>query len=242
MRWPWQRGTERKDTEEVTSAAQEIRKRNLAILAAEGFRVAPSLPFGDATPQLRPADEIAARLMALDALFTWVAFSEEDAAADRVCRYIERNSLLEHLTDEERGIAQLPRPEAYKEHVDTIGWRLENIWSLAWVLGFDPPPAHDGQIPQEVTGSILNEFLPGLDTTVSDLVSKSRPRPVSEVAEAEDLFYCFHNAVRSAQLGHPTVLAGFHPVADGGAVHERRHALTWCLSPGVAWDDTDLST
>lgn len=55
-------------------------------------------------------------------------------------------------------------------------------------------------------------------------------------------FYCCHNAVRSAQLGGKTVPDGFHPVMNGGVIHERRHALTWCLSPGVAWDDTDLST
>lgn len=35
---------------------------------------------------------------------------------------------------------------------------------------------------------------------------------------------------------------GFHPVADGGTIHERRHSLTSVLSPGVAWEDTDLST
>lgn len=29
---------------------------------------------------------------------------------------------------------------------------------------------------------------------------------------------------------------------DGGAIHERRHSLTWILSPGIDWDDTDMST
>jgi hypothetical protein len=64
-----------------------------------------------------------------------------------------------------------------------------------------------------------------------------------KVQQLEDLFYCVHNAVRSAQLGHADrVPEGFHPVRDGGCIHERRHALTWTLSPGVDWDDTDLST
>ena len=58
----------------------------------------------------------------------------------------------------------------------------------------------------------------------------------------EDLFYCAHDAVRSAQLGGATVPIGFHPIDDGGGIHERRHALTWALSPGTDWDDTDLST
>ncbi|MDX2015500.1 MAG: DUF4272 domain-containing protein [Myxococcaceae bacterium] len=67
-------------------------------------------------------------------------------------------------------------------------------------------------------------------------------RPLSDLIQLEDLFYCAHNDVRSAQLGYATVPAAFHPVFDGGVVHERRHALTWALSPGVPWDETDLST
>jgi uncharacterized protein (TIGR02996 family) len=32
--------------------------------------------------------------------------------------------------------------------------------------------------------------------------------------------------------------AGFHPVLHGDAVDERRHSLSWCIAPNVAWDDT----
>ncbi len=56
------------------------------------------------------------------------------------------------------------------------------------------------------------------------------------------LFYCLHNAVRSAQCGDDTVPPGFDPIGNGGVVHERRHSLTWMLSKGIEWDDTDLST
>jgi hypothetical protein len=48
-----------------------------------------------------------------------------------------------------------------------------------------------------------------------------------------------HNAVRSAQLGEDTVPEGFHPIANGGVIHERRHALTWAISPGVSWEKTE---
>ena len=65
----------------------------------------------------------------------------------------------------------------------------------------------------------------------------------ADIIALEDLFYCAHNAVRSAQTGEAgTVPSGFHPVNNGGVVHERRHGLTWLISAGVAWDDTDLST
>ncbi|MEY3241707.1 MAG: hypothetical protein RIR11_3146 [Bacteroidota bacterium] len=56
------------------------------------------------------------------------------------------------------------------------------------------------------------------------------------------LFYCLHNAIRSAQCGDDTVPPGFDPISNGGVIHERRHSLTWMLSKGIEWDDTDLST
>lgn len=245
-----------------------IRSRNLELLRREGFRVAPHLPEirSEKSDVLRPLAEIASRLLALDAVFTWAAATEESAETPRLERYVRDNGLARWMTEEEREIIALPRSQAHAEHVDTIGWRLENMWSLAWVLGFEPAPGFRGQIPHDVADSLVLEFLPGLEATVQDLLDKSSPRPLEDVEEMEDRFYCLHNAVRSAQLGQrpatsgfrplAEVLAlfrwgadeeravppGFDPIADGGAVHERRHSLTWCLSPGVEWEDTDLNT
>ena len=110
-------------------------------------------------------------------------------------------------------------------------------------MGFDPEPdLAASQIGEAVTGRMFLEFLPGLDATAADLLAKATPRPGDQVIATEYRFYCAHNAVRSARLGGDTVPEGFHPVLHGGAVHGRRHALTWCLSPGETWDDTDLST
>ncbi|MCI0742675.1 MAG: DUF4272 domain-containing protein, partial [Gemmataceae bacterium] len=106
------------------------------------------------------------------------------------------------------------------------------------------------QLPGEIGGyawlrisqAIICSFLPGLDATIEQLVEKAEPRTLEDVIAMEYRFYCAHNAVVSAQLGGDTVPAGFHPLLHGGAVHERRHSLTWCLSPGVIWSDTDLNT
>ena len=112
------------------------------------------------------------------------------------------------------------------------------------ILGFDPPPdPMSGQVPNEVSRAVVLDFLPGLDASVDDLLHAARPRAGEAVVELEDVFYCAHNAVRSAQTGSTTAVPrDFHPVRDGGAIHERRHALTWAISPGVAWEETDLST
>lgn len=225
----------------IPPEAPPVRRANLERLAALGFVVAPGLPF-DTGRAKRPIEEIARRLMALDALFTWVSAREEHAAAARVRRYAEQNGLVDAMTVKERAIFALDRARAHEEHVGAIGWRLENMWALAWILGFsEEPPVDQGMIDEPVIGAIF-DFVPTLDQTLEEFVARASPRSDAEVDALEDLFYCAHNAVRSAQLGDDTVPSGFHPVADGGVVHERRHALTWALSPGVAWDETDLST
>jgi hypothetical protein len=222
-----------------------IRGANISLLRRRGFRVAPSLPLERGKQALRPTGEIAARLMALDALFTWVCYPPDDVATSRVEQYIARNDLLTWMTPSERAIASTERAAARDAHIDDVGWRLENMWPLAWVLGFELEPDVDGEMIdwETVTRPMLNEFLAGLEKTVDDQVRKSRCRTLEEVMELEDRFYCAHNAVRSAQLGaENAVPPGICPLLNGGVIHERRQALTWCLSPAVQWDDTDLST
>ncbi len=224
-----------------------LRQTNIERLEAAGFRPARWLPTrgqrADVPGTLRPTREIAGRAMALGAVVLWVAAPDEAVPDDRITALVDRNDLRAFMTDKERAIFDLDRAAARDQHIDTIGWRLENIWALCWVLGFEREPPFDGaMIPDDITGDLVLRFLPA-DGTVDQLVARVRPRPESEVVALEDLFYCAHNAARSAQVGTTgTVPTGFHPIVNGGVIHERRHALTWVLSPGVAWDDTDLST
>lgn len=226
---------------------EAVRKRSVATLAKGGFTVSPALPTSGhrrgVAGKLRSTRAIALRLMALNALFTWASAPEAAVESERLQAYIKRNDLLDHLTEGEKEIISLSRSQANKQHAGMIGWRLENMWALAWALGFEPEPDPMlGQIPNEVTKALVMEFMPDLDTSVDDLLKKAKPRSLQEVIEREDIFYCSHNAVRSAQTGSKTVPDNFHPVRDGGAIHERRHGLSWILSPDVNWDDTDLST
>lgn len=233
-------------TEGVDPNRVAMREHNYCLLAERGFRCTRSLPLYRTDEQhdaLRPTSEIAARLLALCALFLWVSAPEEVATSERLQGFINRNTLGAHLTAEEEALLSLPRAEAKRLHGGSIGWRLENMWALAWILGFEPePPFFQGQLPSSVTDSLIFEFLPSLDATTAQFQETLNPRAVSEVAQKEDLFYCAHNAVRSAQLGADSVPQTFHPVREGGAIHERRHALTWALSPGISWGETDLST
>lgn len=214
------------------------REKRYLLLLQKGFKCSRSLPLSSETPVLRPQKEIAQRLSALNALFHWAAVAEVE---DEVIQgFIERNHLVAALSSEEKELIRLPRHKAL-EHHNTVGWRLENMWALAWVLGFKVlPPVDQGQIPGELIQQLISSFLPPLDG--SSFISQEKMRSVSAVADLEDLYYCAHNAVRSAQLGSPSVPTGFHPVIDGGTVHERRHALSWCLAPELAWDDVPLDT
>ncbi len=198
------------------------REKNLAALKKLGFKVAPSLPTKRENHGLRPAKEIAARYRALRALFMWVSSPDP----------MKRPDVKAALTPEERAMYKLPREKA-RAYTGMIGWRLENMWPLAWILGFDKkPPASGDMIDTKTIRAMLLDFEP------KDQAARSE----DEVLDLEDLFYCAHNAARSAQLGGKTVPRGFHPIAGTGVVHERRHALTWATSPRVKWDDTDLST
>jgi len=233
-------------TEGVDPKRVADRERIYRMLAERGFRCSNWLPLYRSEEHkntLRPHEEIAGRLLALNALFLWVSAPEEAVVTERLRTFVNRNAIETHLTPDERAILSLARTEANISHADTIGWRLENMWALAWILGFDPaPPFFQGQLQNDIKDRMIFEFLPYLDVRISNFVETRRPRSPDEVGELEDVYYCTHNAVRSAQMGEDTVPQEFHPIRDGGATHERRHALTWSLSPGIDWDDTDLST
>ena len=225
--------------------ATELRAKVMSKLHSKGFRPADWLPTPDLTRKLRPREEIAGRILSLAAVFAWGSAPEDAVSSQQLKSFIKTGRLGQWLTDQEQQIIGTPRQQAMAEHAGSVGWKLENMWPLAWVLGFPKVPVvAASMIPEEVMHPLVFEFVGGFDQSIEGLLSKSELRKAGRVNAMEDYFYCAHNAVRSAQVGSeiPTVPTNFDPVVHGGVVHERRHSLTWCLSPGVPWDDTDLST
>lgn len=222
-----------------------IREKNLKYLRDLGFKVAVSLPIGPrgGATGLRPKEEIAKRLWALNCLFTYVAAPAKKVATMKICKCMLRSDLRNFLTPDELVVIDGWRSKSQKRHIDTIGWRLENMLPLAWIFGFPIKPDVDGDMMEgEPVNDLVEGFLGSWDQTLADWLADKGCQSEAEIIELEDLFYCAHNAVRSAQMGESTVPPGFDPVVCGGVVHERRHALTWAISPNTAWDDTDLST
>src|SRR5688572_23622968 len=116
------------------------RDANIAKLSAMGYTIAPDLPLERKIGALRTPREIALRLCAMDAVFTWVLQSEEDAPTERVKSYAERNNLREGMTEKERVIFfETERKEASVRKA-MIVWNMENECALAWTLGFPHEP------------------------------------------------------------------------------------------------------
>ena len=114
---------------------------------------------------------------------------------------------------DEQAIVSLPRAEAHEAHVDAIGWKLENMWSLAWVLGFEPEPSvESSQIRADISRSMIYDFLPGLGRTVADLLAKAAPRHAEDVVALEYRFYCATTPSGVRSWAAQTVPEGFHPV------------------------------
>lgn len=227
--------------------ASSLRAKTLDTLRRAGFRVAPGLPELDRETTLRPREEIVRRLASLQVLCIYVT-APPDRFPERPLReMLARHRLDDLMPEDERNILKMDRTEAAEENAHSIGWRMENMVPLAWALGNATPPRIDGEMIQGTElGHILTSFAPRSTSALETMLADTVLRPAADLLAMTDLFYCCHNAVRSAQFRSPgdplTVPKGFDPIASGGVIHERRHALTWMHSPGVAWEDTDLST
>ncbi len=216
------------------------RAQSIKALKELGFTVSPGLPLTrDVVTGLRPPQEIAQRLCGLDAVCTWVMSSATDNPDEQIEAYVDDNDLMVDGDDVE--ILQTPRAQAQQQFRELVGWRLENMWSLAWILGFPRVPTIQGIIGDAVIQPLF-AFLPKMTDELDAWTSKRKVRSNDEVLSLEDFFFCAHNAARSAQLGASTAPKGFEPVVGTGVIHERRHSLTWAISPDVSWEDTDLST
>ena len=223
---------------DVTNHRQAI----LKVLGEQGFHVSPSLPVKKSF-ELRPAEEIGRRLWAIKAVVLWVCFEERDLASERVRFYIQANGLQHYLSKKELAICETSREEANKLHISDIGWSMEGAWSLAWLLGYNPAPDHSGfMIEDDHIKKIFYEFVPPISAGFMDWLTGKSLVGFEDIVFMEDIFYCVHNAARSAVIGRKqTVPDAFHPIVNGGVIQERRKALTWALSAGCKWDDTDVS-
>lgn len=216
-----------------------FRHQNLIICQTAGFKPASSLPT-EFDRQVRPSIEIAYRLHAIKSLVLWLMVPEENLPNDKILEFVRNNALTDWMTIEERKILDLARDDEGARNA--IGWKFENAWPLAWYFGYTEPEISGQMMDGDQMREILMEHTSKLDQKIENWVEQKAIITEDELIQKEDLFYCLHNAVRSAQLGGNTVPNGFDPMGNGGVIHERRHSLTWMLSKNTKWEETDLST
>ncbi|MBD8080817.1 DUF4272 domain-containing protein [Chryseobacterium caseinilyticum] len=216
-----------------------IRLQNLSVCLYAGFKPANSLPT-ELETQIRPAIEIAKRLHAIKAIVLWIMVPPENLPDEEILDFAERNQLEDYIAEDEKLILESPRND--EEARNLIGWKFENAWPLAWYFGYKEPDFTGEMMTGVQMQEILNDHACPLDENIEDWIKKRDVISEEKLRKKEDLFYCIHNAVRSAQMGRKTVPENFDPIANGGVIHERGHALTWMLSNGVSWNDMDLST
>jgi hypothetical protein len=217
----------------------DLRLENLTICLNAGFKPASSLPT-EFDRELRPTIEIAQRLNAIKALVLWLMVPEESLESDKILTFIEKNNLKHFMDENEKEIFNTSRDD--EQARNAIGWKFENAWSLAWYFGYKEPDISGQMMAGEQMQEILMNFSCPLDISVEEWIKDKDTLSTEKLVQKEDLFYCLHNAVRSAQLGKESVPNGFDPIGNGGVIHERRHSLTWMLSKGVNWEETELST
>lgn len=223
---------------------EAIRQDNLRRLESMGFQVADSLAKGpnEVGSSLRPIEEIGGRLLALQCAFLYASDIGVQVPEEVIRNALANDGIAGFLVEDESQVMQLPRSHANEKYRLMVGWFSERQFPLAWILGLEHAPQPDGVPLQGEPASALLQFV-GLPTAnFSRWITTFKLRPQEEVIALEDLFYCAHNAVRSAQQGEETVPEDFDPVFNGGVIHERRHALSWALSPGVSWNDVPLNT
>lgn len=217
----------------------DLRLDNISICLSSGFKPAISLPT-EFERQLRPNVEIAKRLNAIKAVVLWLMVPENELSNERILNFVSTNGLDLFLADDEKHILNSSRND--EELRNVIGWKFENAWSLAWYFGYNDPDITGQMMTGEQMQEILINYTCPLDGKIEDWLETMEIVSDEDLKKKEDLFYCIHNAARSAQLGEQTVPPDFNPLVNGGVIHERRHSLTWMLSSGIDWDDTDLST
>jgi hypothetical protein len=212
--------------------ARDFRARHLEILGNLDIQPAVWMPLAHERNLriLRPLDQIARRLMAAYAAHSWVNLPERTLTSNDLHRYVEVNQLRPWLSKPESFWLETPRNTAEK-FAENSGSLNEHLWSLAWILGFEIAPFPFGEeADPEILAPIRKEILQDFGRNVGSLLQWSNPRRVEEVITLEDLLYCSHCAL-SGQAAEDAI----------AVIQERRHPLTWALSPGIVWDEIDLT-
>jgi hypothetical protein len=220
----------------------KYRDAHIKQLGDMGFRVSKGLPISEWNENDFDILRVAKRLMAVKLLFCYVSIPKDNLPTDRIQNCITVNKLGRYFTQSEKEMITQNRDDSHKANLDKVGWKLENILGLSYVMGFD----RLSEMGLEMCGGdharelIFNET-PRIDGGLTDWLNGVHPRRFQEIVIAEDFYYCWHNATRNIAFSGLPNPVDLNPAILVGLIQERRMALTYSLSK-CEWDDTGLST
>lgn len=228
---------------ELDDVAESMRSRHVEVSKEMGLEVAAWMPTAEIRgfTQLRPQKEIVRRLMAAHAAVAWVLAPEEEVPSSVIKRYVKDNGLVRSsFSEREADWIGTSRKDA-RESMGQAGWAMENMWGLAWILGNAPLVCpYEKLVPYSITRHVRDSFFCNFDRSFDELMAASQLQPLELIITLEDFFYCIHNGFRNMCIRSD--YRNTHDNERCGLMQERRQALTWALSPGVQWDDADVST
>jgi hypothetical protein len=148
---------------------------------------------------------------------------------DKAMNWMHQEAILPALTIEELGYIKSGKvPPIYGNLVDSC-------WSLAWALGAVEILKPAKELPDNFV-----TLFPDIKVAASTIMFRSslRIRPIAEIEEALDLYYCLHNAVLNEVLAGRRSTRNLDMLAS---VQYQRHSLEW-LVQDCEWDDVSLDT
>jgi Domain of unknown function (DUF4272) len=219
--------------ETIAFDANRIRSTSVSKASSLGVKIPIELPVLDSPAQLRTAEEICSRALAMHA----VAASAYGADRRTVRGWLRMEGLDPFLTQEEVGyLESSPREAAlkFREQIGRFRMQIEGIWALAWVLS----RVSELDFNRDCDDNFA-EMFPDLGRESGDhFRSLAKLRSGEEIVQFCDLAYRLHWAVRDAQLKHLVQPLKVLPEVTV----ERRRALEWVIDPETPWEDISLDT
>jgi hypothetical protein len=148
----------------------------------------------------------------------------------RALAWLRAEGVDAELTAVERGFLSGQYPKEKQALQDLV----EALWALTWALGIGGRMDFARPCPDDFV-----DLFPDVkkDEPAAGFRSRASLRKTEEIAQALDLAYCLHWALREAELRGKRIPGKVHPYV----VIERRRALEWILSD-EAWDEITLDT
>lgn len=184
----------------------------------------------DTSDEIRPADEIARRALAL---FGAVAVGL-GAPRDDMVAWLEREDLWKDLTPNELEFLSAQQPT--RKQIINASWQSESLVVLLWALRkIDALPAPNEQLDTRRLRDLLPPFAA---ITAQEFIQSASRRDNDELDECAEELMQQHWEARDAKLHDRPA-----PHLDIEITQERHHGINWVTGyDGAPWDEVTTDT